>query len=167
MMRNHHRHAAVAANAEGLVHRLKDRFKLRAQVSGVNTLLIRQLFRQGHHLFGGGRKRRGIGQTGAQPQRALLQCAAQLLAHGNNFFAIGRAEQVIHLVAAQGGMPDQRRHIHRGCYGFHLLTVCGNRRVNEMFFLTQQVHRVRHLGSDRRTGRADTTVTDNHRGHAL
>ena len=98
----------MATNAKRFVKRFQNRFKLRAQVSGVNTLLRRQLFRQRHHLFSGGLECAGVGQTGTQPQRPLTQSVAQLNPHPGDFAFRRRAEQIIHMIVAQRGMANQR-----------------------------------------------------------
>ena len=108
MMRDHHRHVAVAANAERLVERLQNRLELRTQVGGINSPLRRQLLGQRHHLFGGGLKRAGVGQPAAQTQCPLAQRVAQLHPHSGDLGVRRRTEQIVHMVIAQRGMANQR-----------------------------------------------------------
>ncbi|MNC08422.1 hypothetical protein D3C75_560050 [compost metagenome] len=137
MVRNHHRHFTVAANAERLVERLENRFKLRAQVSGVNPIARGQLFRQRHHFFSSGMECAGVGKAGAQSQPALLQGQTELFSHRANFLTRGFAEQIVHMVIAQCGVTNQRADVNSGFRLLHRLCVGGNRWVDKLCRVTE------------------------------
>ncbi len=166
-VRDHHRHARVAADAKGFVHRVQNLGELAAQVGGVDRACLGQRFGQRQHFIGGSVECVGICQAGGKPKRTMIQGFLKLAAHCGGL-GLGRGPvQPIHMIAAQRGMADQCGHVHgwlRGVDGSHVRFEVG---VAKGVGAAQQVHRVGWITGQRDGRGADAAVSDDHGGHAL
>ncbi|MNX50963.1 hypothetical protein D3C86_816080 [compost metagenome] len=136
-------------------------------MSCVDRAERRQLFGQLHDFVGGRRVSVGVGQTGGQAQRASLKTLPQLLTHTGNFIWRCCAKKIVKVIAAQRGVPDQRRDIQCGIRRFDRRAIVAECRINKRGSAAEQVHRVRRIAAQTHRRRTDPAVADDHRSHTL
>ena len=106
--------------------------------------------RQRHHFFRRRAECRAIGQTAAQPKRAMRQRLFQLRAHAIDFLRRRPAIQPVHMVVAQRRVPDQRAHVHRRTRLIHGIDISREGRI-------LKVVAARRAGSSDRADRPSTS----------
>ena len=170
VVRDHHRNAHLAADAEALVQRLEHAIGLVAHVRAVQPAELAQRPAHLDHLLGRRSGRRLVVQAGRNADRAGRQSFARQLAHAADLRRAGRPLDVLERDHAQGRVPDQQGTVGRRGSAPELLHIRSEgRKAKPPSLLVQQVQRrcdrLSHAGGRRR--QRDAAVAGHHRGHAL
>jgi hypothetical protein len=166
-VRDHDRHARMAADAVRLVHRVENRVELGTHVRRVDRARGGKRLGKRHHFLGRRTECGAVCESGTQPERAVRERVLELCAHRGYFVRRRGAVEPVHVVAAQRGMADQRRDVDRGLRGIDRLHVVRETRIREGVALAEQVHRIGRIAVERHRRRADPAVADDDGRHAL
>jgi hypothetical protein len=110
--------------------------------------------------------RRGIGESGREPDRAGIEARRDQIAHPPDLGCRRRTIEAVHGADTEGRVTNHRRGVDRCRLRRKLLEVVREVRVTESVLPADQVERRRDTVGDER-GEADAAVPGDHGGHAL
>ena len=166
VVRDHHGHVQLAADAEGLFQRRHDVLALVAHMGGVDAAVRGQRPADLDDLLGGGVGGGRVEGAGGDADGAAGHRLLGQRAHGVDLGRRGRAMQVRHDGGAQRGVADHAGGIDGGGRGAQRVQVVGEAGELVRAALVQQVQRRRRRGMRQRR-QADAAVAGDHGGHAL